>query len=325
MKKEAKTAVIIANMGGPGSLDDVQPYLRNIFSDPAIIDIPLPKKLRIRFATWLAGRRAEKSRLIYERIGGKSPLMEITGQQARALEENLRKNGMDSIEVHSAMRYWHPFLDDIWAELSVKNIQDFIVVSLYPFYSFTTSGSLVNQVENLHDQYGREGSNVTLIDRFGGHPMFINAIVEQISEKLAECDETVDIILSVHSIPAKSVRRGDPYQEEVEFCFNEVQKQLGDQARLHLSYQSKLGPVRWLEPSTPEMIKKLTGTGIERLWIYPLGFVADNSETLYEINQLYKEQAEEQGVRDFFGFSALNTRPLFIETLTALVMNTHSE
>ena len=135
-----KTAIILANMGGPDSLEAVQPYLTNIFSDPDIIDIPLPKRWRGHFARWLAKRRGSESREIYRQIGGKSPLTEITAQQARLLESKLNEPNRDTFVVFTAMRYWHPFFEDVWRQVLARNFDRLIVVSLYPFYSKATSG-----------------------------------------------------------------------------------------------------------------------------------------------------------------------------------------
>ena len=175
-----KVAVIISNMGGPDSLEAVEPYLFNIFSDPDIIDIPLPAPLRKRFVRWVAGKRAPKSIEIYRQIGGRSPLLDITQNQAQLLEATLNWNDAMNFRVFPAMRYWHPFVEDVWNEIASGGFDKLVVLSMYPFYSTTTAGSLVKLVERLNRDGDFSRDDLLIIDRYGDHPAFINAVVEQI-------------------------------------------------------------------------------------------------------------------------------------------------
>jgi ferrochelatase len=319
-----KVAVIISNMGGPDSLEAVEPYLYNIFSDPDIIDIPLPAPLRKRFVRWFAGKRAPKSVGIYRQIGDRSPLLDITQNQAQLLEAALNRNGTTDFRVFPAMRYWHPFVEVVWSEIVSGGFDKLVVLSMYPFYSSTTTGSLVNLVERLNRDSDFSRDDLLIIDRYGDHPAFINAMVEQILRFLVKeaihDREHMNVLCSVHSIPARRVKKGDPYRAEVERAVEAIQKRLPENVRLDLAFQSKIGPIKWLEPATPDKIDELAARGVRELVAYPLGFVADNSETLYEIGILYKNRALAKGIEHFYRIDALNTDALFIDALDQIVM-----
>ena len=311
-------------MGGPDSLDAVEPYLRNIFNDPDIIDIPFPGFIRNRFVKWLAGKRTPESREIYEKIGGKTPLTGITVRQAVLLEQMLNSKSDESYKVYPAMRYWHPLVEDIWREIKKQNYDRIVVLSLYPFYSTATGGSLVNLINRLS-----KGEKIRMIDRFGSNATFIEAMKNQILNTAIEYalteDEEINVLCSTHSIPVKRILKGDPYKDEVEEAFTLLQNSLPKNFKLWLSYQSKIGPVKWLEPSTPQMIEQLAGKGIKKLIAYPFGFVADNSETLYEIGMLYRDLALEKGINEFYSVSALNEDELFIQVLKDEILKVNQD
>lgn len=311
-------------MGGPDSLDVVENYLFNIFMDPDIIDIPLPGFLRRRFIAWFAKKRAPESTEIYKKIGGKTPLTDITNQQAEQLEKKLNEDGNTSFKVFVAMRYWYPFVEEVWKKIVEQDYKKLIVVSLYPYYSTTTTGSLVSLINRLNADKTFVDEDITIIDRYGDHPLFIKTMVDQIKEDLKNSDYK-DLMLSAHSIPMKRINKGDPYRDEVEKSVELIKKQLPEDLNIYLCYQSKVGPIEWLSPQTNETVIQLAEHGVKNLLAYPLGFVADNSETLYEIGMLYKDLAEEKGITNFKRIDALNTHPGFIDTLADVVLTRYNE
>jgi protoporphyrin/coproporphyrin ferrochelatase len=313
-----KTAVLISNMGGPDSQDDIQEYLYNIFSDPYILDIPLPSFFRKRFVEWFSTKRVPKSREIYSQIGGKSPLLEITQKQAVALETVLNPNG-PHYKVFVAMRYWHPLVEEVWKKVMAQNFEKIIVVSLYPFYSTTTTGSLVNLVKNLVSEC-KTKVPIEIIDRFGSDDLFIQAMYQQIIGSIGPNEKGIDLLLSTHSIPLKRIKNGDPFQKQVEDAAKKLELLLPDNIKVHLCYQSKIGPVKWLGPSTQDKIKEIAKNGAKELVVYPFGFVADNSETIYEIGMLYQQLAAENDITNYKRIDALNDEPLFIETLKSKIL-----
>jgi ferrochelatase len=313
-----KIAVMIVNMGGPDSLEAVEPYLYNIFKDPDIIDIPLPEFLRRRFVRWLSGRRAPKSREIYAKIGGRSPLNDITDQQALLLEKALNNCDKATFRVFTAMRYWFPLVEDVWQKICSQGFEKLIVVSLYPFYSTTTAGSLEKLIQRLNKAGDYPLENLQFIGSFGNHPLFIKAMIEQIRTSLSGKEQ--NLLFSAHSIPMRRIKGGDPYQQEIEQAVKQISEQLPSGIRVHLSYQSKVGPIAWLGPATADAIKTLAKNKVKDLLVYPLGFVSDNSETIYEIDILYKDLAFAAGMTTFTKIDALNDDPLFIDALKNIVM-----
>ncbi len=320
-----KIAVLLCNMGGPDSLESVEPYLFEIFKDPNIIDIPLPGFLRMMFVKFLTRRRAPESREIYRKIGGKSPLLEITKSQAQALQQALNEKGEHQFQVFPAMRYWHPFLQEVWGQVLENDFQKIVVVSMYPFYSTTTTGSIEQEIARLVNTYGTPSGGVLFIDRFGAHPSFVNAVRDQLAQEIGfetvTAETPVHILFSAHSIPMKRILNGDPYFEEVKQALQMIQDSLPEgKAVIHLSFQSKLGPIEWLSPSTSDKIEQLALEGVQKLYVYPLGFVADNSETVYEIDMLYRQLAKSRGIEEFVAFKALNTQPSFISALKQIIL-----
>jgi protoporphyrin/coproporphyrin ferrochelatase len=237
-----KTAVIISNMGGPHELDAVECYLYNIFMDPDIIDIPLPGFLKRRFVAWFAKKRAPESTEIYRKIGGKTPLTDITNKQAELLEQKLNATGKADFKVFVAMRYWYPFVEETWQKVMDQGYERLIIVTLYPFYSTTTTGSLVSLVNRLNADKAFSDENITIIDRYGDHPFFITAIVDQITQALKETGYK-ELLLSAHSIPMKRIKKGDPYRDEIERAVQLIKEKLPQDINIHLCYQSKVGPI----------------------------------------------------------------------------------
>ena len=314
-------AVIICNMGGPDNLEAVKPYLTNIFQDPAILSYPVGQFLRNRLAAMLVKSRLEDSKDIYRLIGGKTPLLEITHQQAVALATRLNSKNKGSFTVIPAMRYWHPFIEDVWEKVAADAFDKIVFVSLYPFYSYTTSGSLLAKVADMKKMYKDTADKTVEVDRFGNHPQFIEAIAGQINDALKSHPGHKDVLLSAHSIPMRSIKKGDPYRDEIEQSVNRLKQQLPADINLYLAFQSKVGPVDWLGPATDDTIQELAQKGVKKLLVYPLGFVADNSETIYEIGMLYGDLAKEKGIADYIRIDSLNTDPIFVDTLTSLVLD----
>jgi len=318
-----KIAVLLANMGGPDSLEAVEPYLFEIFRDPDIIDIPLPEFLRVPLVRYLARKRAPESREIYRKIGGKTPLLKISRAQAQQLQSALNNETEHQFEVWPAMRYWHPSLEEVWQKTVDEDFDRIVVLSMYPFYSTTTSGSVQNEIQRLIKKYAVPRQKVLYIDRFGLHPLFINCMVEQLQPILnkAKNGREAHVLFSAHSIPMKRIDRGDPYFTEVKQAVDALRKFFPeDKIKFHLSFQSKLGPIEWLSPATPDKIEELALQGVKRLFVYPLGFVADNSETVYEIGILYRELALKLGIEEFVPIETLNTRASFITALKQIVL-----
>jgi ferrochelatase len=312
-----KIAVLLLQMGGPDSLNAVEPFLLNLFSDREIIRLG-PPFLQPVLARWIARRRAPKVEDQYERIGGRSPIRELTEAQARALEERLGKG----FRCFTAMRYWRPSTIEALAAVRKEGITRVVALPLYPHYSRATTGSSINEVRRVLDLSGVDFS-VSFIEDFHDHPRYISALVGTVAEGLAgfPAGEGGEILFSAHSLPVSFIQRGDPYLSQVEETVRLVMGHFHGTGH-RLSFQSKAGPVKWLEPSTEQAIARIAAEGCRNLLVVPVSFVCDHIETLYEIDITCAALAKELGIDNFRRAPSLNSTPQFIECLADLVRET---
>ncbi len=309
-----KTGVLLLNMGGPRRQKDVLPFLQNLFSDRQIIRLG-PALFQKPLASLIARRRAPKSMANYQKIGGGSPIAEITSRQAAALEQILADDG--DFMIRPAMRYWHPFTAAALREMATAGVTQLLALPLYPQYSRATSGS---SLLDLHVQNRKLGLNLPLqeIRSWPTEPDYIACLAARIQEGLARfSDGQVQIVYSTHSLPQKFIDEGDPYLDELRLTIAALEQQTGQQGRL--CFQSRSGPVRWLEPSTEDMLTSLAAEGCKNILMMPIAFVSDHIETLYEIDMLYKDKAKELGMR-LESTKGLNDEPQFIRALRNLVL-----
>ncbi len=308
-----KIGVLLLNMGGPEKQEDVFPFLRNLFSDRQIIRLG-PSWLQEPLAALIAWRRAPKSRANYQKIGGGSPISAITNQQAAALEQALAADG--AFIVRPAMRYWHPFAAASLMEMSAAGVTELIALPLYPHYCRATSGS---SFADLREQNQKLGLNLPIkeIRSWPDEPDYIASLATRIQAGLAKFGGTAQVVYSAHSLPQKFIDEGDPYVEELRKTIAAVERLTGQQGRL--CFQSRSGPVQWLEPSTPDMLRQLAAEGCTNILMVPIAFVSDHIETLYEIDMLYKDMAQGLGMR-LESTPGLNDDPQFISGLRNLVL-----
>lgn len=309
-----KTAVLLLQMGGPDSLDAVEPFLYNLFSDRDIIRIG-PAFLQPLAARLISRRRSKKVIEYYKQIGGRSPIRELTEQQAAQLEKALGSE----YRCFVAMRYWKPSTEEALAGILRENISRIIVLPLYPHYSTATSGSSLNELRRCINQTGKNFS-LQYISHFFDHPLYIRALTDKIKTALASFAErtSLQILFSAHGLPQSFIDSGDPYLEHIQATVRLVMENF-DGVTHHLAFQSRAGPVKWLEPSTEDAIKKLALSGCKQLLIVPLSFVSDHIETLYEVDIQYREEAQALGIIDFKRTESLNSSTLFIECLAEMV------
>jgi len=303
--------VLLLNLGGPDTQEAVKPFLYNLFSDREIIKLGPWAAMQKPIAWLISTLRAPKTRSMYEQIGGGSPILPITCAQADALEKALSSSG--EYKVYVGMKYWHPFIEDAVKQASAEGVTEMIALSLYPQYSAATTGSSESALKDVMRDYPIK---YYCVPAWYDHPMYIDALADTIS-KATEKVPGAEVLFSAHSLPAKLIADGDPYAEQIIATINAVGQKLG--IRWHLSYQSKSGPVRWLEPSTDDTLHRLAAEGVKDVIVVPVSFVSDHIETLYEIDILYKGMAEGLGLR-LHRAESLNTHPLFISALKDLVL-----
>ena len=323
VSNEAPIGIVLLQLGGPDSLESVEPFLYNLFCDPDIIDLPLAFLLRKPLAKFVSRRRAPKVQEFYKRIGRKSPILKLTLRQANALDRALR--GKLNARVAIAMRYWKPFTQDAVAELRRQGIRRVVLLPLYPHYSRTTTGSSINEWNRVLSVNGTGEFNVDVVEEYCEHPLYIQALVKNIGIALRRVPAAerhgVHLVFSAHGTPVKLVKSGDLYQQHIVRTYNAVVRQGDFGLAHHLCYQSKVGPEKWLEPSLDDTIRQLAREEVSHVIVIPIAFVSDHSETLWEINIECKEEAKRLGIKYFDMSPALNTNPLFVEALADLVLN----
>jgi ferrochelatase len=315
-----KTAVLLLQMGGPDSLEAIEPFLYNLFSDRDIIRIG-PAFLQPTIARFISRRRARKVRDYYKQIGGKSPIRELTEQQAAELEKVLG----DGYRCFVAMRYSHPDTSEALNAIRCEGISRIIVLSLYPHYSRATIGSSINELQRVLSKSQSQSQpqsqpDLTYIRQFYDRPSYIAALSEKIEKGLAGFTDRsrVELLFSAHGLPQSFIDSGDPYLDHIQATVRlSMENFVGVSHRL--AFQSRAGPVKWLEPSTEATIAELAAAGSKQLLMVPLSFVSDHIETLYEIDIQYKAEALAAGISDFRRIEALNSSPAFIACLAELV------
>ncbi len=314
-----KTAIVLFNLGGPDTPAAVQPFLFNLFNDPAIIRIPNP--FRWGLAKVISKRRAPIAREIYENLGGGSPLLPNTQAQAKALEAALTTEDGDGFKVFIAMRYWHPFADETVQEVKAYEPDQILLVPLYPQFSTTTTGSSVTDWNRAAAKVGLDLPTKTLCC-YPADPGFVSEVVTRLQKALDQFSEDEPkprVLFSAHGLPKKIVEAGDPYQEQVEESTAAVVDALGmPDLDWIVCYQSRVGPLEWIGPSTEDEIER-AGKDKVPLIVVPIAFVSEHSETLVELDIEYRELAEKEGVPKYVRVPTVDDGPAFIEGLAARV------
>ncbi|CEG71933.1 Putative Ferrochelatase [Rhizopus microsporus] len=316
------TAVILTNMGGPKTVDDVQGFLLNLFSDRDIMQFPFQSAA----AKFISTRRTPKIKEQYQAIGGGSPILYWTRKQGEAMEKLLDTISPETAphKHYIAFRYVEPFTKDALEEMKKDKVQRAIVFSQYPQYSCSTTGSSLNELHRRIKELGMDtGIKWSIIDRWPTHPGFIDATVHKIEQKLAEYgpEERKDAIImfSAHSLPMSVVNKGDPYPAEVAATVDRVMSKLGNKYPYRLCWQSQVGPKAWLGPQTSDALKGFAKAGRKNIVVVPIAFTSDHIETLFELDQEYASEAKELGITGWKRVDALNDEPLFVKAMANIV------
>lgn len=309
-----KEAIVLLNMGGPNNLREVEMFLTNMFNDPAIIRTK-SSLLRRFIAGIITLARTEKSQEIYRALGGKSPIVEITTSLVKELQEKLG----NEIIVDFVMRYTPPMAAEVISRLKDSSVNKVYLIPLYPQYSSTTTGSSLEDFEKTANALNWFPLLVE-IKHFFTNNTYNQCLLLLIKEALGDDDShDFELIFSAHGLPQKIVDEGDPYQRHVIAHVELLKDKLHNEGiyfrGVHLAYQSKVGPMKWLEPSLGTMLQSI---GRKKVIIVPLAFTIDNSETDFELSVEYREIAHDLGITDYRVSRCPNTHPLFIQTLQEL-------
>jgi len=309
-----KIAIILFNLGGPDSLEAVQPFLRNLFGDPAILRVP--GFIRGPLASFLACRRAPTARAIYDKIGGASPILGQTEAQARALEEALGTTGDEGHEWRGyvCMRYWHPMTEAVVRSVERFKPDRIVLLPLYPQFSTATTESSFTAWNDT----AKFKVPVKVVKEYPTEPGFIAASVALLKEGLAQVGGAPHrVLFSAHGLPERVIKAGDPYQRQVEQTAKAIADTLGG-LDWTVCYQSRVGPLKWIGPSTDAEIAR-AGADKVSVVLYPLSFVSEHSETLVELDIEYRHLADTVGVPGYIRVPTVGTHPLFIAGLARLV------
>jgi ferrochelatase len=317
MDLKKPTGLVLLNMGGPDSLRAVRPFLYNLFSDRELIQLPAGALLQKPFAFMISALRSPKVRINYASIGGKSPLLEWTSKQA---EGTARELG-DQVEPYVAMRYWHPRAEKTLRQMKQDGIEQAVVLSMYPHFTGATTGSSINDFERTAARIYPE-LKYTIIKEWYDWPDYLDALANRVREGLQKFHELVQdeipILFSAHALPQKFIDRGDPYLEHVLATVKGVMARLGDRP-WQLGFQSRSGPVQWMEPDTLTVLDDLAAAKVPGVLIVPISFVSDHIETLEEIDFEFRMHAEKVGLPRFERSPSLNDSPDFIQAMATLV------
>jgi len=311
-----KKAVILFNLGGPDKLESVEPFLFNLFNDPEILSIP--SIFRYPLAKFISKRRAPITKNIYKQIENKSPILELTQEQAKSLENSL--STQEDYKCFVVMRCWHPRAVDVIKKVKEFNPEEIILLPLYPQFSAATSGSSINEWNNLckKENYNVKTKTVCC---YPTENNFVESHVRLIKKTLKNIeDKNFKLLFSAHGLPEIKIKKGDPYQWQVEESVKSIMSKLKDENLDHvISYQSRVGPLKWIGPSTDAEIIKYSKKK-KGIVVVPVAFVSEHSETLVELDIEYKKLAEENGCSFYKRVPALGMEENFIKGLTKLVL-----
>ena len=313
-----KKAIILFNLGGPDKLENVEPFLFNLFYDPAILNIP--SFIRYPLAKLIAKRRAPIAKNIYKELGGSSPILKLTKEQASALELSLNKSdNLSKYKCFVVMRCWHPRAENVVKEVINYNPDEVILMPLYPQYSAATSGSSIKEWKDICLKNNFKIKTNTICC-YPTDKNFIQAHKDEII-KIIENLVNFKLIFSAHGLPEKNIKKGDPYQWQVEQSVNQIVKSLNiKDLDWILSYQSRVGPLKWIGPSTEDIIVENSKLG-KHIVLVPIAFVSEHSETLVELDIEYKELADKNGCKNYLRVPALGINKNYIKSMTDLIIN----
>lgn len=316
------TGIVMMNLGGPKTLDEVGPFLRELFADREIIPLPFQNVL----GPFIASRRTKGVQKLYEEIGGGSPILKWTERQGQAMCERLDRMSPETAphKFYVAFRYARPKSEDALLAMKRDGVRRAIAFTQYPQFSCATTGSSLNELWRAAGRLGLANEfRWSVIDRWPTHPTFIEAMTETVRRGLEKFDpqdlDDVVIVFSAHSLPMSVVNRGDPYPAEIGATVHEVMKRLDFAYEYMISYQSEVGPVPWIGPSTERVVENLGKQGRKNVLIVPVSFTSDHIETLSELDIEYAELAERVGITNFYRAPALNDLPIFLDALAEIV------
>jgi len=318
-----RVGILLMQMGGPRSLEEVEPYIQTLFSDPNLVRLPAPISwFRGPLSRKVAKRRAPEVREQYKLIGGGSPNNDTTMAQAEALQEALSSDG--DFRCYAAMTYTPPSTADSMRRGKEDGVTRWIALSLFPQFSTASTGASLADLDKACAEVGVDPASVTRILRWGSREDYLDAIAAMTLDSLEQAKAAhpmpPHLVISAHGVPVSYVKSGDPYVEEVEASTAGLRRRLPDDQAVTLAYQSRATPVKWVEPATVDTLKRLGQEGEKNLLVLPISFVNDHIETLFEIDMELREEAVESGVEHYARVPVFNVDPKLTAVLRSLVL-----
>lgn len=316
--------IVLFNLGGPESLDEVEPFLYNLLMDPSFLDLPVGGRLRHWLAKSIAYMRAPSLRESYELIGGGSPLTRLAKEQAEALQGHLSEQYGESAEVdfnvYPAMRYGNPFPEEAASRIVEDGVDKVVLLPSYPQYSIATTGSALTYWDALAEAGERPSWPSTVVREYAAHPKYVQAVSERIDEALQrfprEVRDEVVLVFSAHdAVGRQRSEREDLYCCHVHSTVQQIMRLRGRDRPFYTAFQTMIGPSTWLSSSTSDSLNALAGQGHRSALVVPITFVTDHVNTSYELDVELRAEVEAQGIDHFEVTAGLNTHPLFIEAL----------
>jgi protoporphyrin/coproporphyrin ferrochelatase len=322
----SKVGVLLLNLGGPDGPKAVKPFLYNLFSDPDIIKLPFSWLLQKPLAWTITTLRGKEVIKNYGEIGGGSPILPLTQSQADALQQALKQAGYN-VPIYLAMRYWHPFTQTTVDQMLADGIDHVVVLPLYPHFSLTTTGSSVNALEKaLAARQSR--MNTDIVPPYYLDPAYLQALADTVTDAITQYTphwsvptQDITVLFSAHSLPRRHIKRtNDVYPQQIYACAEALMQAHFPNNPWELAYQSKVGRLPWIGPTTDGLLHYFAATGVDNIVIVPISFVSDHIETLFEIDLEYIPLGKEIGLQHVQRAPALNSRPSFIAALAQLVV-----
>jgi len=324
--RNPKVGVLLLNFGGPWTLKDVKPFLYRLFVNPSVL-VGVPAPFRQLLAFTIAQVKGPSSIRSYELIGGGSPQLGWTQAQAAGLRRLFTNGQSERVRIEIGMRSAEPTIESALRRLQTWGADQLILLPLFPHYSTTTTGTCFQEVRDSLRRISWQPA-LSEVANWPDHPVYAALLRRTVDEAIQQAeaerdgDDPIHVLFSAHSLPLKIVRAGDPYPADVQRTIAAVTKDL--RHAWSLCFQSRNGPVPWLEPYTEDEIERLAATGVRRLVVVPLSFVSDHIETLYELDQLYADLARRHGITHYYRARAFNGDPEFAQVLHSILMETQT-
>jgi ferrochelatase len=321
--EQATGGVLLLNMGGPDRIESIAPFLRNIFADRRIMELPGGAIGQRFIGRMIVRNRLREVEENYKRIGGCSPIVHWTTLQMEGLQNQLNLRQADAPKVGMAMRYWHPFADEALREMADAGVEHIVGLTLYPHYTQATTGTSEHDLLASRDRLRLE-IPISFISDWYDHPGYLDLWARKIQEyldPLSTIRDRIQLVVSAHGLPRKFVERGDPYVDHIKGTMEGVLSRLADPPPAHLGFQSRTGPVTWIGPATESVMQKLARQGHDALLVWPISFVSDHIETTFEVGMLFREEAGKVGINEYHVVSSLNGDERFPPVLADLALD----